>query len=100
MDEHGGRLRVTISKGFDAHLLCMEGFGLLNPVVNHGGDRGHREDHGGNSLVYSKGELVNQDDVISDHSLACQVLEISDVFLESVIDGSIREAGGLLDKLG
>ena len=100
MDEYGSRLRVTTSKGFDAHLLCVEGFGLLNPVIDHGGDGGHREDHGGNPLVYFKGELVDQSDVIGDHSLTCKVLEIGDVFLESIISGSVREAGGLLDELG
>ena len=100
MDECGSRLRTTISKGFDAYLLHMEDLGLLNPVIDCGGNRGHRKNHGGNSLVYSERELVDQGDVIGDHGFVRKVLEISDVFLESIINGSIREVGSLLDELG
>ena len=41
MDEGGGRLGAATSKSFDAHLLCMEYFGLFDPIVDSSGDRSH-----------------------------------------------------------
>ena len=49
--EGGDGLRASSSKGLDAHFLRMEGFGLLDPFIDSGGDGGHGEDHGGKLLV-------------------------------------------------
>ena len=92
-------MRVSSSKGLDAHFLRMEGFGLLDPFVDSGGDGGHGKDHGGNSLVNPQGELVNEDNVIGDSSLAGEVLEVGDILLETIVSGSIGVANGLLDEL-
>ena len=99
-DEGGSGLGITALKGFDMHLLCVECLCFLNPVIDGGGDGGHEKDHSGDTLVYAKGKLVNECDVISDSSLACKVLEVSDVFLKFIIGDSVREIGGLLNKLG
>ena len=82
------------------HFLCMEYLCFLNPVIDDGGNGGYGKDHSGNTLVYAKGKLVNECDVVGDSGLACKVLEVSDVFLKSIVSGSIREVGGLLDELG
>ena len=92
-------MRASSSKGLDAHFLCMEGFGLLDPFVDSGGDGGHGKDHGGNSLVNPQGELVNEDNVIGDSSLAGEVLEVGDILLETIVNDSIGAANGLLDEL-
>ena len=100
MNKYGSGLRVTALKGFDVHLLCMESLGFFDPVVNCGGDGGHGENHSGDTLVYSKEELVNESNIISDGSFAGKVLEVCDVLLESIVNGSIREVHGFLDKFG
>ena len=100
VDEGGSGLEMTTSQGFDMHLLCVEHLCFLNPVVDGDGDKGHGKDHSGNTLVYAKGKLIDECDVVGDSGLACKVLEVSDVFLESIVSGSIKEAGGLLDELG
>ena len=82
------------------HLLGMECLDLFDPIINCGGDKGYEENHGGNSLVNAEGKLVDEGDVISNGSLSCKVLKISDVFLKSIINGSIWEAGSLLNKFG
>ena len=43
----------------DAHFLRVEYFGLFDPFGDSGGDRGHRENHSGELLVESQGELVD-----------------------------------------
>ena len=93
-------MRASFSKGLDAHFLCMEGFGLLNPFVDSGGDGGHGKDHGGNLLVNPQGELVDEGNVIGYSSLASEVLEVGDILLETIVSGSIRVVNGLLDELG
>ena len=82
------------------HFLCMESLGLLNPFIDSGGDDGHGEDHGGDSLINPQGELVNEGDIISDSSLAGEILEVSDILLELIVCGSIRVASGFLNELG
>ena len=49
--EEGDGLRVSSSKGLNAHFLPMEGFGLLDPFVDSDRDGGHGEDHDGKPLV-------------------------------------------------
>ena len=78
----------------------MECLGFFDPFIDGGGDDGHGEDHGGNLLINSQGELVNEGDVISDSSLASKVLEVGDVLLEFIICNPIRVANGLLDEFG
>ena len=99
-NENGGRLRVATVKGFDVHLLYMEYLGFFNPVINCGGDGGHGENHSGDTLVYTKGELINESNNVSDGSFAGMVLEVCDVFLESIVNSSIRKVGRFLDKFG
>ena len=82
------------------HFLCMESLGLLNPFVDSGGDGGHGEDHGGNSLINPQGELVDEGDIIGNSSLAGKILEVSDVLLESIVSGSIGAVSGFLNELG
>ena len=84
-------------KSLDMHFLRMECLGFFNPFIDGGGDDGHGEDHGGDSLINSQGELINKGDVVSDSSLASKVLEVSDILLETVIKGSIRALGGSLN---
>ena len=100
MGEGGDGLRASSSKGLDAHFLHMEDFGLLDPFIDSGGDGGHGKDHGGNSLVNPQGELVDEDNVIGDSSLASKVLEVGDILLEIIVSGSIGAANGLLNELG
>ena len=61
------------------HFLHMECLGFFNPFIDGGGDDGHEEDHGGDLLVNSQGELVNEGDVIHDSSFAGKVLEVGDI---------------------
>ena len=100
MGKGGDSLRIFSSKGLDVHFLHMEDFGLLDPFVDSGGDGGHGKDHGGNLLVNPQGELVNEGNVVSDSSLAGEVLEVGDILLETIISGFIRAANGFLDELG
>ena len=98
--EGRGGLRASSSKGLNAHFLCVEGLGLFDPLVDRGRDGGHRENHSGESLIDSKGELINEGDVVSDACLASEVLEVGDILLEPVIGGSVGAANGFLDELG
>ena len=75
------------------HFLCMECFGFFNPFVDGGGDDRHGKDHCGNSLINPQEELINEGDVVSDSSFAGEVLEVSDVLLESIICDPIRAVG-------
>ena len=50
--------------GCDAHLLRVEGFDFLNSFIQHGRDGRHRENHGGNLLVDSKEEMINEGDFV------------------------------------
>ena len=51
-------------------------------------------------MVNTKGELIYQHDVVSDCGFASKILEISDIFLKSIIGGSVREVGGFLNEYG
>ena len=98
--EGRGGLWASSLKGLNAHFLHVEGLGLLDPLVDCGRDGGHGENHGGKSLIDSKGELIDEGDVVSDACLASEVLEVGDILLEPVIGGSIGVANGFLDELG
>ena len=67
----------------------MKDLGLINPSFAGGGDRGHGENHFGEFLIQPKGELVDEVELVFGSSLHGQVLEVSDVLLESVIGGAI-----------
>ena len=75
----------------------MEHLGSVNPILDCGGDGRHRENHGGNPLVQSERELVNESDVVSDSCFTGEVLEVGDILLETFIKGSIRAFGGSLN---
>ena len=75
----------------------MERLGFVNPIFDGGGDGRHRKDHSGNPLVQSKRELVNKGDVVSDSCFTGEILEVSDVLLETIVKGSIRAFDGSLN---
>ena len=90
MGGKGEDLRSSPSKCLYPHFLSMECLGPITPIFDCHGNGGHGEDHGGNLLVQSKGELVSEGDVISDSCFTGEVLEVGDVLLEAVVKGSIR----------
>ena len=78
----------------------MKHFGFFDPFVDGDGNGRHGKDHCGDSLINPQEELVNEGDVISDSSFAGEVLEVSDILLESIICDPIRAVDGLLDEFG
>ena len=78
----------------------MECLGPINPIFDCHGNGGHGENHGGNLLVQSEGELVDEGDVVGDSCFTGEVLEVGDVLLEAIIKGSIRAFDGFLDQFG
>ena len=75
----------------------MEHLGPINPIFDCCGDGRHGENHGGNPLVQSEGELVNESDVVGDSCFTGEVLKVGDVLLEAVIKGSIGAFGECLN---
>ena len=75
----------------------MERLGPINPILNCYGDGRYGENHGGNLLVQSEGELVNESDVIGDSCFTGEVLKVGDVLLEAIIKGFIGVFGGSLN---
>ena len=67
---------MSFLKSLDMHFLCMECLGFFDPFVDGGEDGRHEKDYCGNLLINSQGELVNEDDVVSDSSFAGEVLEV------------------------
>ena len=88
---------MSPSKCLYPHFLSMKHLGPINPIFDCYGDGGHGEDHGGNLLVQSKGELIDEGDVIGDSCFTGEILEIGDVLLEAVIKGSIGTFDEFLD---
>ena len=82
------------------HFLHMECLGFFNPFIDGGGDDRYGKDHCDDLLINPQGELVNEGDVISDSSFAGEVLEVSDVLLESIVCNPIEVADGLLNEFG
>ena len=82
------------------HFLHMKCLGFFNPFIDGGGNNRHGKDHCGDLLIDPQGELVNEDDVISDSCLAGKVLEVRDVLLESIVCDPVGAANGLLDEFG
>ena len=78
----------------------MKHLGFFDPFCDSGGDRRHGENHGGELLVKSKGGLVNEGNVVGDTCLGSEVLEVSDVFLESIVHDAIRAFERSLGELG
>ena len=74
----------------DTHFLCVECLGLLDPGSHSGWDGCHGEDHGGELLVESKRELVNEGDFVGNSCSGREVLKVGDILLESVVSDSIR----------
>ena len=75
----------------------MEHLGPINPILDCYGDGRHGENHGGNPLVQSERELVNESDVVGDSCFTGEVLEIGNVLLETIVKGSIGAFGGSLN---
>ena len=100
----GGEMNLghdsSSSKGKDTHLLGMEDLGMINPSSDGSRDGGHGEDHRGNLLINSKGELINEMEFLLDSCFEQRVLKVSDVVLESIISGSIILLEGLLHEFG
>ena len=86
-------------KGKDLHLLGMEDLCLINPSFDSGGNGGHREDHRGNLLIYSKRKLINEVEFLLDSSLEQKILEVGDVLLESIVGNTILFLEGCLHEL-
>ena len=78
----------------------MECLGLFDPGSHCGWDGCHGEDHGGELLVKSKQELVNEGDFVGNPCSGREVLEVGDILLESIISDPIRTFERLLSKLG
>ena len=93
-------MRSSPSKCLYPHFLSVERPGSINPIFDCYGDGKHGEDHGGNFLVQSEGELVNEGDIVGDSCLTREVLEIGDVLLEAIVKGSIGVFDGFLDQFG
>ena len=87
-------MRSPPSKCLYPHFLSVEHLGPINPIFDCYGNGGHGEDHGGNLLVQSEGELIDEGDVVSDSCFTGEVLEAGDVLLEAVVKGSIRAFDG------
>ena len=96
---NGGR-ELSSFQGKDAHLLGVEHLSLFDPFCDSGGDREHGEDHSGKLLVKSWGELVDEGDVVGDTCFRSKVLEIGDVFLESIVHDAVRAFEQFLSELG
>ena len=77
----------------------MECLGLFNPGSHCGWDGCHGEDHGGELLVQSEQELVNEGDFIGDPCSGREVLKVGDILLESIVSDSIRAFERLLSEL-
>ena len=90
-------MRLSPSKCLYPYFLSMERLGSINPIFNCHGNGGHREDHGGNLLVQSEEELVDEGDIVSDSCLIGEVLEVGDVLLEAIVKGPIGGFDGFLD---
>ena len=91
---------MSPSKCLYLHFLSMERLGSINPIFDCHGNEGHGKNHGGNLLVQSEGELVDEGDVVGDSCFTGEVLEVGDVLLEAVVKGSIRAFDGFLNQFG
>ena len=80
--------------------LSVEGFGTVDPVFDYHRNGGHGEDHDSEALVQSEEELVNEDYIVNDSCFGNKVLKVGDVFLESIVSGSIGGLCKFLNKLG
>ena len=80
---------LSYSKGKDSHLLGMEDCGLINPSCTGGGNGSHGEDHGGDLLINSEGELINEMEFLFYSCFEQKVLEVGDITFEPIIHGSV-----------
>ena len=77
------------SQGEDAHLLSVEDLRLIDPPFDSSGDGEHGEDHVSNLLIQSKRELANEGELLLHSGLHGEILEVSDVLLESIVGVTI-----------
>ena len=73
---------------------------MIDPIFDCCRDGGHGEDHDSKVLVQSEGKLIDKSDVVGNPCFGSDVQEVSDVFLESIVSGSIRGPCGFLNKFG
>ena len=99
MGGEGGGLTSSPSKCLYPHFLSVERLGPINPIFDCYRNGGHGKDHGSNLLVQSKGELINEGDVISDSCFTGEVLEVCVVLLEAIVKGSIGAFDGFWIRL-
>ena len=88
----------SLLKVQDADSLHVEDLGLINPSFDGGGDQRHGEDHLGDLLVQSKRELANEVELVLSSGFHGQVLEVGEVLLEPIVDGSILLLEGSLSE--
>ena len=67
----------------------MEDFSLINPSFDCSRDGRHGKDHTSNLVIQSKRELANEGELLLHSRLHGEVLEVSDILLESVVGFSI-----------
>ena len=79
----------SFSQGEDAHLLSVEDLRLIDPSFDSSGDGEHGEDHVSNLLIQSKRELANEGELLLHSGLHGEILEVSDVLLESIVGVTI-----------
>ena len=76
----------------------MEDLGLINPSLDGSGDQGHGQDHFGDLLIKSKRELTDEVKLVLGSGLHGEILEVSDVLLESVTGGAVLLLEGPLSE--
>ena len=88
----------SLLQGEDVHLLSVEDLRLIDPPFDSSGDGGHGEDHISNFLIQCERELANEGELLLHSGLHGEILEVSDVLLETVIDVTILLLEGLLSE--
>ena len=69
---------------------------MINPSFDGDGNSGHGEGHISDLLVQSKRKLANEGELFLYSGLHREVLEVSDILLESIVGGAILLLEGCL----
>ena len=78
----------------------MEGFCFRNPSFKRVGWVLHGQDHGGDLSVKPHGELGDSGEFVFELRLRGEVLEVVDIFLESIVGGPVFVLSWSLDEFG